>query len=492
MTSNLRGGVAFAAQRYVESAVYEDLIGKPRTMDDDGRFNILLDLDANNLYGSAQTFPLPQKDLIFLKKNQYKDIDWMTVDLSKDIGYFVEVTLDYPENIHEKTKNYPLCPENIDISVEMLSPYQKEILKELYGKINYKSRKLTATFYPRKEILLHALTLQFYLKQGMKITTIHRVIQFTQSAFMKPWVDFCTQKRSESSTEFEKNYFKLLVNSVYGKSIESLEDRFKVSICTSAEKFGKKISSPQYIRHVIINPDLVIVFEHLSKVYVKRPYYIGFSILEISKFIMYNLFYNVLQPHFGQKGIDLIYSDTDSLAVLIKTKDVIKDFCKLSEHMDFSNLDQNHPLFDPKNKAQLFKLKEEFAFTPLSRMCAIKSKVYSFEVACEHDIGMNSNGVCSFCRNKRFTPSNVNRMKGIQRNVARQIHFSRYLKCIRESYVQREILTHIESRKHQLSTVLVNKISLSSFDDKRYLLNCGIHTEPYSSKNSPFCTLCQI
>lgn len=492
LVSNLRGGVAFTAQRYTESAVYEDQVGKPRTLDEEGRFNILLDLDANNLYGSSQVYPLPCSDLTFLSKEEIKMIDWRNVDLFKDVGYFVEVTLDYPPEIRERTKSYPLCPENINITMDMLSPYQKSILTELYGLSTYKARKLTATFHRRKEVTLHGLTLQFYLAQGMQLVEVHRVIRFKQAKFMKKWVDFCTKKRSESTNDFDKNIWKLNVNATYGKTIESVEDRFKVTICTTPEKFAKKITSSYYIRHVIINPDLVIVYEHLRKATVKRPYYIGFAILEISKLIMYNLYYSILQNHFGPKGIELVYSDTDSLAVVVKTKDIIEDFKKLSSHMDFSNLNPSHPLFDPKNKAQLFKLKEEFGFAPLSRMCAIKSKVYSFEVACSHDIGMNSNGVCSFCRNKQLTPHNINRLKGIQKRVTREIHFSNYLKCIQQPYIQRELLSHIESKKHQVSTVLINKISLSSFDDKRYLLNCGIHTEPYSPENNPFCTKCNL
>lgn len=492
LASNLRGGVAFVAQRYTEAAVYEDQIGKSRTLDEHGRFNVLLDLDANNLYGSAQTYPLPHSDLIFLQEEDFKDIDWKTVDLSQDKGYFVEVTLDYPESIRQKTMSYPLCPENINITIDMLSPYQKSILKELYGMTNYRARKLTATFNRRKEIVLHALVLQFYLSQGMELIQVHRVIQFKQSRFMKTWVDFCTQKRSESKNDFEKNIWKLNVNATYGKTIEGVEDRFKVTICTSVQKFAKKLNSPQYIRHVIINPNLVITYEHLRKTFVKRPYYIGFSILEISKLVMYNLYYNILQRHFGTDGIELVYSDTDSLAITVKTKDILADFKKLSSYMDFSNLNPSHPLYDPKNKAQLFKLKEEFAFTPLSRMCAIKSKVYSFEVACTHDIGMNSNAVCAFCRNKHLTPHNINRLKGIQKRVTRQIHFSNYLKCIKEPHIQRELLSHIESKKQQVSTILVNKVSLSSFDDKRYLFNCGIHTEPFHSNNSPFCKKCKI
>lgn len=493
LSSNLRGGVSFAAQRYTESAVYEDLTGKPRTLDAYGRFNVLLDLDANNLYGSSQMGVLPFGNLeLITDKKHFQDIDWSSIDLMGEIGYFTEVTLEYPESLWEKTKSFPFCPQNLDITEKILSPYQKSVLKTLYGLKKYKSSKLTSTFFPREKIVLHALALQFYLRHGMILKEVHRVIKFSQKKFMAPWIEFCTQKRSESKNDFEKNFWKLQVNSVYGKTIENVENRFKVSICTVGSSFSEKLNSPLYLRHEIINPDLAIVFEHYEKLNVKRPYYIGFSILEISKLIMYDFFYNVLQDHFGEKGVELIYSDTDSLAIQVKTTDILKDFSQLSFHMDFSNLDPSHPLYDPKNKAQLFKLKEEFGFKPLSRLCAIKSKVYSFEMACNHDIGMGSTGSCLFCRNKRLNPLNINRLKGIQKKTARQIHFEKYLKCVTETYIQRNTINQISSKRQKLSSLVLNKISLSSFDDKRYVFNCGVHTEPYSDKNSPFCPICDI
>lgn len=133
----------------------------------------------------------------------------MSVDLMKDFGYFVEVDLDYPLSIQEKTSTFPLCPQNIDITYEMLSPYQKDLLKKIYNRTNYSSRKLTATFKPRNKIVLHALNLQLYLKLGMVLKNVYRVIKFTQAPLMKSWIDYCTNKRSKATSDFEKNLWKL-------------------------------------------------------------------------------------------------------------------------------------------------------------------------------------------------------------------------------------------------------------------------------------------
>jgi len=490
LSDNIRGGLSFASQRYAESAVYEDMIGKKRTLDDFGRFNIILDIDANNLYGTCQTFPLPFKDFTFLSNEDIKKINWNTIDLTRDKGYFIEVTLIYPENIREKTKSFPLCPENKKITYDMLSPYQKSVLDSIYGKKTYSEKKLTSTFLKREKIVLHGLNLQLYLKLGLEIEQVFRVISFTQKPFMKDWVDFCTEKRSQSKDDFTKNFWKLLVNSVYGKTIESVSNRKNVKIAKDASTFSLLVTRPNYERHIIINPNLVIVI--LSPEYVKmnKPYYIGFSILEISKYIMYDFFYNILVPYFGDEGVSLLYSDTDSLAINVKTCDILSDLKNLSSNMDFSNLDISHPLFSNENKALLFKFKEEFSLNPISRLCALKSKVYSFETACVHKIGMNQQGKCLNCLNKTFTGKNFNKLKGIQKKTAREIHFDKYLKCVKSSYSQRNTVYQIISKKQKLTTNKVSKISLSSFCDKRFILNCGIHSEPYSENNSPFCTKC--
>lgn len=494
LSSNLRGGMSFTSQRYAESAVFEDMMGVQRSVDEDGRFNLIQYIDANALYASCQTFPLPYTGFKFLSDEEISKIDWATIDLMQDIGYFVEVSLLYPKNIWEKTKSYPLCPQNLEITHDMLSPYQKDVLLKLYNKKTYKQKKLTATFETREKIVLHALNLQQYLKFGMKLLKIFRVIEFKQKPYMTPWIDFCTKKRTESKNDFEKKFWKDYVNSLFGKTIEGVANRKKVIICTSPEKFKKNLSNPNYERHIIVNEEIAIVIKSIEKAKVRRPYYIGFSVLEISKYIMYNFFYEILQPYFGIDGCAVLYQDTDSFVLNLKTKDIISDLKTLSVNMDFSNLHENHPLFSMKNKTQLFKFKEEFALKPISRFCALKSKCYSFELACEHKEGINKEGVCFRCNNtpKNKNTSHYNRLKGVQQSTARQIHFEKYVKCISSVYCRRDHVRQITSKAQKITTNFLNKISISSFDDKRYLLNCGIHSEPYHQKNKPYCLFCKM
>lgn len=491
LAPNLRGGMSFASQRYAESAVFADMNHLPRQIDEKGRHSVILDIDANNLYGCSQTFPLPYKDFKFLSKEEFLEIDWRKINLDGEIGFFVEVTLDYPSQIWGKTQSFPLCPQNFEITYDILSPYQKRVLKEIYNKNSYKSTKLTATFLRREKITLHAKNLQLFLNLGMELVQVHQVVSFAQGPFMKVWVDFCTKKRSKAKTDFEKNFFKLLVNSVFGKTIESVSNRKKVKICLNIESFSKWTRDPNYERHVIINDDVSIVILKQTKARVIQPFYIGFSILELSKHVMYDFFYNVLRPYFGEDGVQLLYSDTDSLAIQVQTFNILLDLGELAPNMDFSNLAKSHPLFCESNRAALFKFKEEFALQPIARLCALKSKCYSFEIACACKTGLDERAVCIKCKNGTSKSFHTNKLKGIQKRTAREIHFSKYLKCLENSYVQRDMITQITSKTHQLTTNIVNKISLSSFDDKRFIFNCGVHSSPFSSKTTAQCPFCK-
>ena len=171
----------------------------------------------NNLYGGVQLFRLPQKDFELIAETEKRKIDWRNIDPHSDYGYIVEVDLIYPKEIQDLTKSFPLCPENMEIVYNMLSPYQKSCLRNLSNRESYKSRKLTAIFFPKTKIVLHGLLLSLYLKLGMKITKVHRCIRFRQSDYLRSWVNFCTEKRTKSVDAFSKKNWKATVNIVFGK-----------------------------------------------------------------------------------------------------------------------------------------------------------------------------------------------------------------------------------------------------------------------------------
>ena len=97
-------------------------------------------------------FKIPQEGFRFLSEENKHNIDWKTVELTSDTGYFVECDLTYPDDIQEYTNDFPLCPENVVITYNMLSPFQKMSLQHIYGRTDYKQTKLTATFLPKKKM----------------------------------------------------------------------------------------------------------------------------------------------------------------------------------------------------------------------------------------------------------------------------------------------------------------------------------------------------
>lgn len=278
--------------------------------------------------------------------------------------------------------------------------------------------------------------------------------------------------------------------------LENITARKRVKIATSSQQFLSFTRNPSYERHVIINDSICIVIFAQETTRLIRPYYVGFTILEYAKNIMYDFFYNVLRPQFGDKNVDLIYSDTDSLCLLIRSNFIIDELNSMKENFDFSNLHPQHPLFSNRNKAKLFKFKEEFGLQPISQICALKSKTYSIEVSCTCKKGISNDGYCIECKNQSNNSSFfTNKLKGVNKLATREILFQNYLDCLLKNSTKKSILYQIRSKKQQLTTTRASKLSLSSFDDKRFLLNCGIHSTPYLISNisqSPYCFICKV
>ena len=129
--------------------------------------------------------------------------------------------MSYPKRLHKTHNSFPLAPEKVHFTEDDLSPYATKAWRKTKPKSvsTYKATKLTSTFRKRVNYVVHGANLDFYLKQGLKLETIHRAIRFTQKAFVKPYIDACTDMRAAAKTKQEKDLFKLLCNSLYGKVI---------------------------------------------------------------------------------------------------------------------------------------------------------------------------------------------------------------------------------------------------------------------------------
>ena len=166
--------------------------------------------------GLAMSKSLPTHDFRWLTETEIHDLVIERLNEDDEDGYIMEVDLEYPAELHDKHNDYPLAAEHLEISSEMLSPYQQTTFPK--DKLR-PTKKLTPNFLTKTRYTVHYTNLKYYLAQGLRLTRIHRVLKFKQSPWLKAYVDFNSQQRALSTSEFEKNFFKLMNNSVFGESM---------------------------------------------------------------------------------------------------------------------------------------------------------------------------------------------------------------------------------------------------------------------------------
>ena len=188
----------------------------------------------------------------------------------------------------------------------------------------------------------------------MKLTKIHKVLKFKQSDWMKKHIDFNTEKRMNAANDFEKDLFKLMINSVYGKTMENLRRGINVRLVNNAEDILKYTSKPAYITHKLFGKYYAAIHEIKPGLILSKPIYVEFTILDLSKWKTY---YN-----FIKKKIDaeLLFTATDSLTYGIKSENVYEEVFKWKDLFDFSNYSKDSKYFDQTNKKVIGKMKGEF------------------------------------------------------------------------------------------------------------------------------------
>ena len=148
--------------------------------------------------------------------------------------------------------------------------------------------------------MLHYRKLQLYMFLGMKLIKIHRMLKFKQSNWMKKYIGFNTQKRNNTANNFEKDLFKLMINSVYGKTIENLRKRINVRLLNNVKDFLKYTSRPAYVTHKLFDKDYAAIHEIKPVLVLNKTIYVGFTVLDLSKWSMYDLHYNFIKKNFNE------------------------------------------------------------------------------------------------------------------------------------------------------------------------------------------------
>lgn len=357
----LRGGVSmiskkFSAANHPEFENYDP--SKP--------IKNLIYLDANNLYGGVMRFPLPIGFMRWLENEEIKNFNIATIPINGRCGYTLEVDLEYPQELHDDHNCYPLAPEHKIVHDEELSPYSQQLWEELHAadgltmRRRGKTSKLIPTLEDKKHYVLHYRNLQLYLSLGMKISHVHQVLEYKQEPWLMNYIDFNSKKRQNAKNNFEKDFFKLMNNAVFGKTMENLRNRVNIKLVHTEKKLKKLCAKPSFDRLKIFNEDLVGVENKKVKLLLNKPVYIGQTILDLSKLVMYDFHYNFMKKMYGDQ-IRLLFTDTDSLMYEIETPDLDGDLAKCRDLFDLSNYPPNHPLHDNSNKKVVLKFKNETA-----------------------------------------------------------------------------------------------------------------------------------
>ena len=232
--------------------------------------------------------------------------------------------------------------------------------------------KLTQTLKDKREYVLHYRTLQLYLDLGFKIKKAHRVLELDQSPWLKKYIGFNTEKRKHDKNSFEKDFFKLMNNSVFGKTMENLRKRVNVKLVTDEKKLDKLTSKPTYVSSKRFNENRMAVHKIKETLTLNRPAYVGMCILDLSKTLMYEFHYQYIKKKYGDRA-KLLFTDTDSLTYEIETEDVYQDIWNDKEKFDNSDYLKNSPYYDESNKKVIGKFKDEACGVPI-----IESKMYSY------------------------------------------------------------------------------------------------------------------
>ena len=451
----LRGGISVITQRHAKA-------NNPYLPDYDATkdTNYLLYLDANNLYGWAMSQALPEGNFAWLTDGEIANLDVTTIPDDGEEGYILEVDLEYPQELHELHNDYPLAPEKLKVSTDWLSPYCTALVETLDLK-NATVEKLVPNLHNKTNYVVHYRNLKEYLALGMRLTKIHRVLVFDQSPWLKTYIDFNTEKRKNARNDFEKDFFKLMNNSVFGKTMENLRKRVNVKLVNTEKQLEKLSASPLFDYFRIFNEDLVAVNMKKPSLYLNRPIYVGFCILDLSKVLMYDFHYNYIKAKYGNRAT-LLFTDTDSLCYDIRTDDLYRDMFQDQDHFDTSEYDRDHFLFSSRNKKVLGKMKDETHGIPVQEFVGLRPKMYSL----------------LYQEGGRDVEKKT--AKGIAKYVTkRDIRHAHYKDCLFLKKRTMATMKQLRSDKHEIYTVTINKIGLSPYDDKRYILEDGITTLAY-------------
>ena len=355
----IRGGMCQATHRYAKAN------NKYMNNHDKNEESSYLEyLDANNLYRWAMSHKLPVRNFKCIEKgdiSKFNEAFIKDYDENSDKGYIFEVDVKYPETIRMLHSDLAFLPERMKIN---------------------KCTKLTCTIQNKENYIIHIRALKQAINHRLKLKKVHKVIEFDQEAWLKPYIDMNTDLIKQAKNDFEKDFFKLMNNSVFGKTMENVRNHRHIKIVTMDKRRSILASEPNYYSTKYISKDLLIMEMKKTEVKMNKPIYLGQAILDLSKTLMYEFWYDYIKPKYSDKA-RLCYMDTNSFVMNIKTEDFYKDISSDVERwFHTSNYDKkdNRPLPIGKNKKVIGVFKDELCGKIVTEFCALTAKAYTYKL----------------------------------------------------------------------------------------------------------------
>jgi hypothetical protein len=438
----IRGGLSQISTRYAQAN--NKYMGKDYNKKKEDSY--ILYLDANALYSWAMSQYLPVSDFKW-NSEQWTKEKIMNIESEAKTGYMFEVDLSFPKELHDKMNNYVPLPDNIQVKKDDLNEWQKENYHES------KIRKLCCSFKNRSKYVVNYRNLKLALSLGVKLENVHRVLEFKQSNFMKSYIDLNTDLRKQSKNEFEKDFFKLMNNSVFGKTMENVRNRINFRLVSTNDQAWRV----KNLKHFNIFSE-TLVGVHIQKKTIKldKPVYLGQTILDDSKYLMNDFHYNFMLKKIPREDLDLLFTDTDSLCYHIRKHDIFQIMKDNKDKFDLSDYPVGHELHDPTNKKVAGVFKNE-SIAPITKFVGLRAKLYSYSVHNDNE--------------------NHLRCKGVKKGVAnRELNIKMYESILMNRKTKSVNQNGIRSYAHNVFTESCSKVALSGRDDKVFICDNNINT----------------
>lgn len=440
----IRGGLSQISKRHAVANNKYMSVYDPKKED-----SYIVYLDANNLYGHSMSQYLPVRGFKW-NKEKWSNESIMNIGDGDKIGYKFKVDLRIPNSLHEHFNNYVPCPENIQIKKNDLNTWQQENYKES------RVRKLCTSFNDKIDYVVDYRYLKLCLSLGVELLQVKQVLEYEQEPFLRNYIQLNTNLRTKATNDFEKDFFKLMNNSVFGKTMENVRNRINFRLVDN-EDSAFRVKNLN--RFTIFSDNLVGVHIQKKQIQLNKPVYLGQTILDDSKTLMYNFHYNFMLKKIKRENIDLLFTDTDSLCYHIKKEDIFEVMNNNKSYFDLSEYPKDDPLYDPTNKKVIGKFKNE-SVKQITEFVGLRAKLYAYTV--DND-------------NKKHL-----KCKGVKSCVVKsELNITRYRDCLYSRKSEKVKQNSIRSYGHQLFTETVNKTALSCKDDKVYICDNNIDTRNF-------------